>query len=145
MSPSWPNGQGGRLLPGTMRVRLLPRAQPGSVEAMDIILFATLIWQVIDFARELANFGSERSSVVTQLSAWLVGIAAVALGAHADVTAGITFPGTGLPLGQLDFGSVVLVGLMAASLASSLVDTKQALDRGDTARKPALLGPKRTA
>ena len=110
---------------------------------MELILFATLIWQVIDFLREVANFQAERSSVVTQLTAWVVGIAAVALGGQAAVTADLVLPGTGLALGQLDFGSVVLVGLMASSLASSLVDTKQAIDKSDTSSKPPLLHPAR--
>lgn len=108
---------------------------------MTIILFATLIIQLVDFAREIAGGRANRSSVVTQLLAWIVGILIVWLGANAAVTAGLTLPGIDTPLGLLDGGSVVLVGLLASSLASTIVDVKCAVDGTDSARKPALLGP----
>lgn len=107
---------------------------------MTILLFATLIWQVVDFLRELANVRSHRSSVVTQVTAWLGGIALVWIGSAARATSELVLPGTDLALGQLDGGSIVLYGLLAASLASSIVDTKQAIDNTDTSRQPRLLG-----
>jgi hypothetical protein len=107
---------------------------------MSIVLFAGLIWQVVDFLRELTQFSSNKSSIVTQLTAWAGGILLVAVAAHAAVTAALTFPGLDQPLGKLDAGSIILVGLMAASLASSLVDTKQAIDNSDSAAKPPLVG-----
>lgn len=106
---------------------------------MTYVLFASLIWQVIDFLRELANLKIERSAVVTQLAAWVGGIALIALAAHAQVTAALVLPGIDLPLGKLDGSSIVLVGMLAASLASTGVDVKQAIDSNDTSRKPSLL------
>lgn len=108
---------------------------------MSIVLFAALIWQVIDFLRELTDVKANKSSIVTQATAWVGGILLVALAAHSAVTAALTFPGLDQPLGALDFGSTVLVGLMAASFASSLVDTKQAFDNTDSAAKPPLIPP----
>lgn len=108
---------------------------------MELVLFATLIWQVIDFIRELANWRTQRSAIVTQVTAWIGGVVVIALGAHAAVVSTMTLPGMSLPLSKLDAGSVIVVGLMASSLASSLVDTKQAIDGRDSAAKPPLLGP----
>lgn len=107
---------------------------------MTILLFATLIWQLVDFAREIAGGRSSRSSVVTQLSAWAIGIAVIAIGANASVTEDLVLPGVEIALGALDAGSVILVGLLASSLASSIVDVKSAIDSSDSAIKPALLG-----
>lgn len=106
---------------------------------MEIVLFATLIWQVIDFLRELTDFGTNKSSIVTQATAWGGGILLVVVAAHAQVTQTLTLPGIATPLGKLDAGSIVLVGLLASSLASSIVDVKQAVDGSDSAVKPPLL------
>lgn len=108
---------------------------------MTIVLFASLVWQVVDFVRELFDLPGSKSSVVTQATAWLAGIVLVALAAHAQVTAALVLPGLSVPLGGLDAASVVLVGMLAASLGSSLVDVKQAIDGNDSARKPPLIGP----
>ena len=106
---------------------------------MSIVVLATLVWQVIDFLRELTNWRTNKSAVITQASAWVGGVLIMLIGAHAAVTQHLTFPGMDRPLGSLDGASIILAGLLASSLASSLVDVKQALDTTDSAVKPALL------
>lgn len=108
---------------------------------MEAVLFASLIWQVTDWLKEVLHFTTNKSAVLTQAVAWVAGIVLIALAAHASVTQGITFPGLNVTLGDLDGASIVLVGLLASSLASSLVDAKQALDNSDTSGKPPLVGP----
>lgn len=108
---------------------------------METVLFATLIWQFVDFLRELVNLPATKSSVLTQLTAWVAGITLIAIAAHAEVAAHIRFPGLSMELGDLDGWSVILVGLLAASLASTGVDLKQAFDNGDSATKPPLVNP----
>ncbi len=52
---------------------------------MDIapaVLLATLVWQVIDFLRELTNLPTQKSAVLTQLAAWIGGVVVVLLAAH---------------------------------------------------------------
>lgn len=105
---------------------------------MTAILFATLVWQVTDLIREALGGRGSRSSLVTQLAAFVVGIVFVWIGANATVTQALVIPGVDTPLGDLDGGSIVLVGLLVASLASSLVDVKAAIDNTDSARKPPL-------
>jgi hypothetical protein len=106
---------------------------------MDAVLYATIVWQVIDFLRELTNLKTQKSAVLTQATAWLGGIILVAIGSHAKVTADLVLPGMSTSLGHLDGSSQILYGLAVASLASSLVDVKQAFDRSDSAVKPSLL------
>jgi uncharacterized membrane protein (DUF441 family) len=108
---------------------------------MDTVVFAALLWQVIDFLRELVNFKTERSAVVTQLTAWVAGVVLVILAAHAQVAEALVLPGTDQALGGLDFGSQVLVGLLVSSLASTGVDFKQAFDGSDSSTKPPLVPP----
>lgn len=108
---------------------------------MTAIMFVALVWQVIDFLRELAAIRENRNAVIVQASAWVGGFILVVIGAHAAVTAKLVLPGSDLPLGVLDWGSQILVGMMVASLASSAVDIKQAIDNTDSARKPAVLPP----
>lgn len=106
---------------------------------MSAVLFATLLWQVIDFLRELTNLRTQKSAVLTQLTAWVGGVVMVALAAHATVARGLVPPGFTQQLGKLDFGSTVLIGLAVSSFASSLVDVKQAIDSKDSSTKPPLL------
>jgi len=110
-------------------------------------LFATLILKAVDFFIDLTHIATDkaaRSSVLTQLCAWAGGTTLVAIGAHAKVVAGVVLPGMGLALGKLDAGSILLVGLMAASLASAGADTRAAVDSSDSTARPPLLSPSPT-
>lgn len=106
---------------------------------MDAVMFATLVWQVVDFLRELTNLKVQKSAVLTQATAWAGGILVVILASHAKVSTDLVLPGMSTALGHLDGASQVLYGLMVASLGSSLVDVKQALDGNDSSAKPPLI------
>ncbi len=108
---------------------------------METVVFASLVLQVTDFLRELAHVRTNVSSVVTQAAAWVAGIVLTIIAAHAAVTADLVIPGADAALGTLDGPSQILVGLLVASLGSTIVDVKQALDSTDSAAKPPLLGP----
>lgn len=106
---------------------------------MTTIVFAALVWKVIDFLRMLFNITAQKSAIITQATAWVGGVVLCVVAAHAAVTAGLVLPGSDLPLGQLDFASQVLIGLLVSSLASGIVDVKQAIDPSDSAAKPPLV------
>lgn len=106
---------------------------------MTVIVFTALVWKVIDFFRMLLNFSTQKSAVVTQLSAWVAGVLLVIVAAHASVTSALVLPGADEPLKTIDFASQVLLGLLVASLSSTVVDIKQAIDSSDSASKPPLL------
>lgn len=113
---------------------------------MEVALFSSIVLTVINFLRNLAAFarkeGNHASDLLTQLAAWVGGIAMVALGSHAQMVEGVTFPGTSVVLGKLDGWSQVLLGLAVSSVAGAFVEAKKALDQTDTAVKPALVPPK---
>lgn len=107
---------------------------------MTAVLLLALIAKVVDFLRLLTNLRTQKSAVLTQLTAWIGGVAIVALASNASIAKGIVVPGFNQALGNLDFGSTILVGLAISSLASLTVDFKQGIDRSDSAAKPPLLG-----
>jgi len=107
---------------------------------MTVVIFAALIWKVIDFLRMLANFKNQKSGIITQLTAWVGGVLIVILGAHAEVTKALILPGSTQTLGSLDIASLIILGLLISSFASSLVDVKQAVDSSDSSAVPSLLG-----
>lgn len=107
---------------------------------MTAVVFAALVWKVVDWLRLLFNLPRQVSAVVTQALAWVAGVLLVWVASSASVTAEVVLPGTSAALGTLDAGSVILVGLLVSSFGSAIVDVKQALDRTDSAAKPPLVG-----
>lgn len=114
---------------------------------MDIapaLLLATLLWQVIDFLREVSgavkapSTAGRWSSPLLQLCAWVAGVVVVVLASHARLFD--AFSVNGLTLTSLDGASQVFLGLCIASLASTGADFKQAFDSNDSAAKPPLTG-----
>ena len=107
---------------------------------MTVIVFTALVWKVIDFLRMLTNFKTQKSGLLTQATAWIGGVVLVIIAAHASVTSGLVLPGADESLRTIDFASQVLLGLLIASLASGVVDIKQAIDGTDSASKPSMTG-----
>lgn len=106
---------------------------------MTVIVFTALVWKVIDFLRMLFNFKTNKSGVITQITAWVGGVVLVILASHATITQTLVLPGTDQALKGLDIGSLVFIGLLISSVASAAVDIKKAVDNTDSATKPALL------
>jgi hypothetical protein len=107
---------------------------------MTVIVFGALVWKVIDFLRMLFNFTSQKSAIITQVTAWVGGVALVVIAAHASVSSSLVLPGADESLKTIDFASQILLGLLISSFASTVVDLKQAFDSTDTATKPSILG-----
>lgn len=71
-------------------------------------------------------------AAVTQIATWLAGILAVLLASSAGIAEGVELGG--VVLDNLDFGSVVLLGVGLSSVGSVTYDVKRALDNTDSAR-----------
>jgi hypothetical protein len=111
---------------------------------MDVFLvfaLGTLAYTVVIFLKNLS--AQQWGSAITQVVAWLAGIGGMFLLAATQFGGGISIAGTALD--KLDSGSTVLVGLMVASLLSTLHEFKKAIDRTETAAVPEWLENKAEA
>lgn len=74
----------------------------------------------------------------TQVLVWVVTVAVICLCSQADLTATLVIPGTSGPLGDQDFFSLLLIGLMCGASGSFAYDIKSAIDGQDSAREPRM-------
>ena len=95
--------------------------------------------KVIDFLRLVSNLPATKSSVVTQLAAWIGGVAVVFLYGASDF--GVTVDLGGVALSDVNGWSKLLVGVAVGSLASMAKDYIKARDNTDSAKMPPLIPP----
>lgn len=95
-----------------------------------------LAWKFVDFSKQVTN--KDWNAALTQVYMWLAGLVAVLLGANADAFEAIIIPGMEKPLGDLNFWSLVIIGLSFTSVGSVAYDFKKAFDNSDSAKMPPL-------
>ncbi len=83
--------------------------------------------------------GQGWNGVVTIVAGWVIGSVAAWLFGESDIGAGITVPGFSMPLGDLRFADVILVGLVIASGAGAFNEATGAVDRSRSTAKPKLV------
>lgn len=104
--------------------------------AATLLALAAKVTSVIKYAT-----AGQWRDVATQLVTWVVTVAALLIGAQAEVAQGIVIWGE-RTLADLDVWSLILVGLSIGSGASFAYDFKKAIDGTDSASEPPLTGPK---
>lgn len=104
-------------------------------EFVPTVALATLVIAVINFLKYVRN--ADVNGALTQLSAWVAGVAAVMIAAHTDWAGELVF-GT-VSLHEANAWSQLFVGLTVASAGSFLVELRKALDNTDSAVKPPLI------
>jgi hypothetical protein len=77
---------------------------------------------------------------VTQLIVWIAGVGSVLLVRASDFADTFNLGGT-VTLDTANAGTVILAGLGLGSAAALVNEAKKALDNGDSAAKPDLVGP----
>jgi H+/Cl- antiporter ClcA len=100
-----------------------------------LVALGTLVFTFVNFLR----FFSARnwSAVLTQIIAWVAGMAGVFLMRATDFAAGIKIGDKSLD--KVGFWSALLLGLLATSLLSTVNEVKKALDNNDSSKVPPLL------
>jgi hypothetical protein len=73
--------------------------------------------------------------------ACLLGWGVIALAANAEVTENLRLITDGPPIGDMDFASILLLGIGFGTGASAVVDFRKAIDSSTSAEKPKVLGP----
>lgn len=105
------------------------------MEFVPVVAMLALIAKIIDFLR-YARAG-DANGVFTQLAVWLAGVGVVLLVAQTDWADGIPFAGQALS--NLNFWSLIFVGLAIGSAASLTKDTLKSVDNHNTSAIPTLL------
>lgn len=96
-----------------------------------------LVKAIVDFAKYVR--ARETNGWVTQLAAWVGGVATVVLVKWSDFAP--TFNVGGMTLDNANGGTVILAGLGLGSAAMLVNDVKKAIDSSDSAAKPNLVPP----
>lgn len=81
---------------------------------------------------------SARGDGFTQIVVWIVATGVLFLAGQADVASDLVIPGLDGPLGDLDFASYVVLGLIAGSTGSVAYDFTKAVDNTNTTVEPSL-------
>lgn len=107
------------------------------IEFVPVLALLALVYAVINFLKEVTN--KQVNAVVTQLITWVAGVVGVWLFSESDFGSAIAVGETGYTLSNINFSSLILVGLTIGSLAMVAYDLKKAIDRTDSAVAPKLL------
>lgn len=98
-----------------------------------------MVWKFTDFLKMLTNLKTEKSGVVTQLEVWAAAVFGVFL--FSATQFGPTAVIGDISVDAMSNATKLWVGLAIGSLASGVVDFKQARDNNDSAKKPPLIPP----
>lgn len=101
-----------------------------------VALLAALVYKFLDFVKFVTN--KDVNSIVTQLGAWVAGVAGVFVVAATQFAGTVKITDT-LNLDQLDTPTKFVTGILIGSGASTLIDFKKARDNTDSSAVPALL------
>ena len=111
----------------------------------------TLVFTFVNFlkyGREWLGSGSDQASktdglngVLTQVIAWIAGIAGVLIAAQTQFAPQIKFGSQ--TLSTMDWETKIFLGLIATSLLSTINEVKKAIDNKDSATTPTILTGKR--
>jgi hypothetical protein len=110
-----------------------------------LVAVGTLVFTFVNFLTYLRS--SNWNGAVTQLIAWVAGIAGVIIAAHTQFASQITFGSQ--KLSSMSWPTQVFLGLIATSLLSTVNEIKKAIDSTDSAKKAPLIpsptGPARAS
>jgi hypothetical protein len=111
------------------------------VEGLQTFTTAILVAALVYTATNLVKFvrAKDLNGVLTIVLAWAVGTGCALWLANADVTESIAFIEGAPPIGDLNFGSLALLGIGFGGLASVIADIRSARDNNDSAAKPPLV------
>lgn len=109
----------------------------GALTTVTLLTLITLIQKVIDFVK-FASTGRHWREVATQIIVWAVAVAVIWMATAANITAAFVIAGT--KLGDMNAGSIILLGLSYGSGASFLNDYRNARDNTASAAMPKLGG-----
>jgi hypothetical protein len=106
------------------------------VDFVPLLAALAFAWKLVDWTKQIRV--KDINAVVTQAAVWVAGVFVVFLLAQSDFGHAIRIAG-GIPLDQLNFWSLLLVGLTVGSSASVGYDFRRSFDNSDSAAQPSLV------
>jgi hypothetical protein len=100
-----------------------------------LLSLGTLVFAFVNFLKYV--LAKNWNSAITQIVAWVSGVAGVFIAAHTEYAKQIMI-GTA-NLGQMDWQTQVFFGLIATSILTTVNEVKKAIDNTDSAKTPPLL------
>lgn len=101
-----------------------------------IVALGALVFALVNFLKDLS--GRNWNGVITQLIAWVSGVAVVLIFCQTFLANTVTL--NEVAMSKLSFWSQVFVGLIITSLLSTVNEGYKAIDSTQTASTPKLLG-----
>jgi ABC-type branched-subunit amino acid transport system permease subunit len=98
-------------------------------------IFGALILKLVDFAKYVRH--GDANGIVTIVAGWVIGFVAIKLTLATDWSDEIKFGTESLK--DLNFGSQLVLAVVATSVAGLLYDVKKAVDNTDSASTPPLI------
>jgi hypothetical protein len=105
------------------------------MEFIPLVQMAVLVFAIINFLKAVK--AKDGNAAFTQVVVWVAGVLVVLLAAQTDFASGINIGDEVLT--DLNFWSLLFIGLTISSLASFGVEIKKALDNTDSSKSPPLL------
>jgi hypothetical protein len=106
------------------------------MEFVPLVALGVLLLQVVNLIKYIR--ARDANGITTILAAWVAGLVVVLLVAQTDFAEGFSVGGN-QSLADLNFASLVFIGLTIASVGGYLVDIKKAVDTSDSAKVPPLV------
>lgn len=104
------------------------------MEFVPLLALAALVATLINFLKFVRN--GDTNGALTQLSVWVAGVVAVVLVANTDWSDTLIFGE--IALSDMNFASLVFLGLSVGSVGSVGHEVIKSLDNSDSASKPSL-------
>jgi len=101
-----------------------------------VAALAALASQITSLLKFLT--GGEPKRALTTVIPWVAAFGVLLIGAQADATAGIVFPGIDSPLGDLDVASLLLVSTTIGAVGGFAHKAVTAVDNSTSTAEPAL-------
>lgn len=104
------------------------------LDFVPLVALAALVFALVNFLKALK--AGDTNAWLTQLIVWIAGVVVLLLVAETDFASGIVIGD--LLLVDLNFASLIFVGLTLGSTATFLNEAKKAVDNNDSAQTPSL-------
>jgi hypothetical protein len=104
------------------------------MDGLTLVTLAAVVWKIVEAVKN--GISGKWGDVTTLVVVWGAGIAVAFVAAQSDIAGGIEVWDT--TLGELDWASLLLLGIGLSSVSAVGYETKKAVDGGQSAEQPSV-------